>query len=337
MKAIFRPRLVNGPFEDPVLYVDFQYERRALLFDIGTIRSLTPRQLLRLTHVFVSHTHMDHFADFDWLLRISVGREMRLRLFGPPGFIDRVEHKLAAYSWNLVANYDVDLVLEVTEVHSQWAGRQARFRCLNAFRREEERAMAWTDGIIVDAPHFRVRADVLDHQIPSIAYAVEEKQHLNVCKDRLETMGLDTGPWLGALKHAVLEGEADDTPIDVAWKDEAPRQEKTLPLGRLKDEVLEQAPGKKIAYVVDCAHTPENVAKIVGLIRGADIVYMEAAFLEADAAKAGRRHHLTARQAGSIARRAGVEQLQPLHFSPRYGDCGEALVEEALSAFRGEA
>ena len=75
------------------------FERRALLFDIGDITVLAPRQLLRVSHVFGSHTHMDHFAGFDHLLRLLLGRDKTVALYGPSGFIDRVEHKLKAYTW----------------------------------------------------------------------------------------------------------------------------------------------------------------------------------------------------------------------------------------------
>jgi len=96
MRAIFDARLVNEPFGDPGVYVDFRFERRALLFDLGDNAALPPRKLLRLTHVFVSHTHMDHFIGFDHLLRIFLARELHLDVFGPPGIIANVRGKLAA-------------------------------------------------------------------------------------------------------------------------------------------------------------------------------------------------------------------------------------------------
>ncbi len=54
-----------------------------------------------------------------------------------------------------------------------------------------------------------------------------------------------------------------------------------------------------------------------------------------DAEKAHDRYHLTARQAGLMARRAQVRDLVVFHFSPRYTGQGEALMREAMEAFQG--
>ncbi|MCS6327214.1 MAG: ribonuclease Z, partial [Nitrospira sp.] len=51
--------------------------------------------------------------------------------------------------------------------------------------------------------------------------------------------------------------------------------------------------------------------------------------------KARDRYHLTARQAGIMAKKAGVRELVVFHFSPRYTGLGHEIEAEARDAFRG--
>ena len=123
MRPLLHATLINGRFGDAALYIETLFERGAVLFDLGELANLAPRKILRIEHVFVSHTHMDHFIGFDRLLRLQVGRKGKINLCGPEGFIDHVRHKLHAYRRNLVENFAHDLILVVTEIDNSMAAR----------------------------------------------------------------------------------------------------------------------------------------------------------------------------------------------------------------------
>ena len=127
--------LINDPFGDPGVYVDFKYRREAFLFDLGDFHRLPSRKLLKIDYIFVSHTHMDHFIGFDHLLRISLGRDRRIHLYGPPHFLQNVEDKLRSYTWNLVANYTNDFELLVTEIHPQYKSADSTVAGMPSSRR----------------------------------------------------------------------------------------------------------------------------------------------------------------------------------------------------------
>ena len=331
MTPLLHPFLVNDRFGDPALFVDFKFEKRALLFDLGDLHALDTRKILRLGDLYVSHAHLDHFVGFAQVLRLLLGRDKEIRLTGPAGFIDRVEHALAAFSWNLVDRFSTDLRLTVTEVLSGAEARRADFRLKNAFRRERLTALDLDGGLVRDEETIRVRAAVLDHRIPCLAFAVQEKAHVNVWKDRLERLDLAVGPWLRELKRAVLQGDPDDSPIRATMRG---GRAQTLSLGALKREVVQIVPGQKIAYVVDALYSQDNIERIVALAQGADTLFIEAAFAREDGARAADRYHLTTEQAGRLGRLAGVRRLEPFHFSPRYAGQEARLRQEVADAFR---
>ncbi len=157
---------MNGPLGDPVLYAELMFERRALLFDIGNVTIVPARKLLRVSHVFISHAHMDHFAGFDHLLRLLLGRDKTVALYGPAGFIDQLEHKVNAYIWNVVHSYAGNLVLDVHEVHYDDMVHRSRFESRRGFRRQAMPTVRMEDDVLAYCGALRVRFRVLDHGPP---------------------------------------------------------------------------------------------------------------------------------------------------------------------------
>ncbi|MGA9197927.1 MAG: MBL fold metallo-hydrolase [Pseudolabrys sp.] len=329
------PTLVNGRTGDPVLYIETLFERRAILFDLGDLSNLPARKLQRLEHVFVSHTHIDHFIGFDRLLRVLVGRKKTLKLYGPSGFIENVHHKLQGYRWNLVDRYVSDLALEVTEVGTALDTHKARFRLKSAFTAENMASGRATDGILCHEAGFRVETAVLDHRTPCLAFAIQETAHVNVWKNRLEELGLPIGPWLRELKRAVVERKSDGDLIQVGIRTTS-QDVNEMPLGILR-KAITVTPGQKVAYVTDAANTSANRAAIIALALNADLLFIEAAFAEADAQLATERAHLTTDAAGRLARAAGVRRVEPFHFSPRYSGQEARMMNEVMAAFVHES
>jgi ribonuclease Z len=321
MKPVFHHKLLNGPLGDPCLLIRIIREKRALLFDLGDIHSLSPAIMNRITEVFVTHTHIDHFIGFDFLLRASLRRAEPLNIYGPPGIIRNVEGRLAGYTWNLIEHYPVSV--RVFEYNGRsLAG--AEFSAEKKFRKEPKRRVH-TDGLLLDDPAFTVRAAVLDHGIPCLAYALEEKLRVNIDKDRLLKKGLSVGPWLTEFKNRVKTSRTGSS-LTVLGK--------RYGMSDLLD-IARIARGQKVCYATDIGMSKKNSVRLKALADSADVFYCEAYFMEKDRQLGLERFHLTARECGRIARSANVRRLLLMHFSPRYHREAEELLREAQDEFGG--
>jgi ribonuclease Z len=70
-------------------------------------------------------------------------------------------------------------------------------------------------------------------------------------------------------------------------------------------------------------------------VRDADLLFIEAVFLDEDRHLAARKAHLTTTQAGELARAAGAKRAEPFHFSARYHPDEEAHRMEFSRAWQG--
>ncbi|MBN2059217.1 MAG: ribonuclease Z [Deltaproteobacteria bacterium] len=337
MRPSFQPRLINDPLSDPGLFVPFLFEKRALLFDIGDLQPLSSKELLKLTHVFVTHTHMDHFIGFDTILRVFLGREKEIHLFGPPGFFDRVEGKLSGYTWNLVDEYPNNLRLKATEVHADSIITRI-YDCRNRFVADEKEEKGSFSGVILKEPAFMVEAALLDHKIACLGFSLIENFYINIMKEGLKELDLEVGPWINRFKDSLYRNLSLDSDFTVTWEKRGKViRERRFLLGELSEKIALISPGQKIVYVADVVCSPENRDKIIRLSADADHLFIEAAFLHSERETALKKYHLTAREAGEIAREARVKQFSLFHFSPRYSHMADEIRKEADEAFhRGD-
>jgi ribonuclease Z len=321
MKPTFHHRPVNDLFGDPCVFVRMLRERGAFLFDAGDLSRLDAGDLHKVTDLFVTHTHIDHFIGFDQLLRALLRRDIPLRVYGPENIISCVEGKLGGYTWNVIEQYP--LVVEVIAIGDHDV-RHAEFRAGNRFRRVDLGTSRYSGFVLKDGP-YAVAAVQLSHGTPCLGFALEEDFHININKAALNTLGLPVGPWLADLKRMVRQKAEPGTSLVIGG-----RELRFSEVGH----VAEITKGQKVSYVTDVSPEGSNIGKIIELVKDSDTLYCEAYFLDKDRGRAEERNHLTARMAGSIARKAGVRNLIIIHSSQKYRSVPGEIEKEAMDEFR---
>lgn len=158
------------------------------------------------------------------------------------------------------------------------------------------------EGIIFEDHTLVISARRLSHTIETFGYRIEEKASVNLLQERLDALGI-TGPLVGTLR---AQGQ-------ISHK------------GRIVhiEDVSVHKKGQAFAFVLDTRACPAAVE----LAGGVDLLVTESTFLDRDADKATAHGHLTARQAGEIARQAKAHTLLLTHFSQRYGPHADFAAE----------
>lgn len=333
MRMHLHPWYPNGHFGDPALYLQDIAAPRAYLLDCGDLSHFTPRQLLKVQRIFISHCHIDHFFGFDQFLRIHMGSEKQIFLYGPPETTLRVGGKLQGYTWNLIRDQNIEFI--VTDLNVHHATRTiVRFHARNGFSPGVTQVEPWNPHEPVIAENsYQVRCIELDHRTPSLAYSIEEKLALSVNVRRIDEMNLLKGPWIGKLKHLFLFGNLEREILRIERKDGSFLD---MPAAALASDILLPRQRQKLAYATDGAASPENRAKLLSLARDAGWFFAETCFLDADRTLAEATKHFTARFIAELAHDAHVKTLVPTHFSKRYLNRPEAVLDEIRKYFEGE-
>ena len=152
-------------------------------------------------------------------------------------------------------------------------------------------------GILLESDEFELRVfDVRHRGAGSVGYRFSEKARRPFLPDKANALGIPAGP----VRRDLVNGQAV-----------------TLPDGRtiLPEEVLgPDRPGMSIAITGDTG----PVENLVEAVQGVDILVTEATYLARDREMARRFGHITADEAGWLAREAGARMLVLTHLSQRY-------------------
>jgi ribonuclease Z len=166
------------------------------------------------------------------------------------------------------------------------------------------------EGVIHKNKKLEISAKRLDHAVETYGYRLREHDGRTMLPEKLAAAGV-VGP---QIKDLIKNGSfvVDGKPV-------------------LLDDVSLYKAGQTFAFVMDTRICDNAVA----LADGADLLVCESTYLSSESREAHDHGHMTAREAGIVARDAGARKLVLTHFSQRYGST-KPFVEEARAVFDGE-
>jgi ribonuclease Z len=254
------------------------------LFDCG---EGTQRQLLftnvspmKISKIFITHFHGDHILGLPGLLQsLSLnGRESKLTIYGPKG-LDKIRD--AIYSLGYCA---IEYPVEFIEIDT---------------------------GIVEETEEYVLRCQRVKHNVPSLAYSIEEKKKPRFLREKAIELGVPVGPDFGRL-HNGQEVEIDGRIIKPEQVLGPPRK------------------GTKITYSGDTRPCEEMIM----FAKDSTLLIHESTFIQKEAQNAEDYGHSTAKDAAFIARESNSEKMMITHISTRYGEeYAQIMLKEAREVF----
>ncbi len=164
--------------------------------------------------------------------------------------------------------------------------------------------------LIFEDEKVEVRSILLNHRIPCCGFLFTEKPLLaNISKDSIRAYQLPIEQIV-----AIKQGADFITATG-----------KIIPNNKLVSNKKNQ---RSYAYCSDTCYDE----RIIEFVKGVDLLYHEATFMQDMLQRATETFHSTALQAATIAKKAGAHKLMIGHYSARYKDL-QPLLDEAKTVF----
>jgi len=232
--------------------------------------------------------------------RIFISHMHGDHVYGLPGVITSLNHlsrkrPLHVFGPKGIKRY-LDTIFEVGEVH------------LN-FEIEIHELEVTTKTLIWESAFLNVYAFPVYHRIQTFGYLIEEKDQLrNIKKSKIAEYSLTVDQIKSVVKGEDIQIGSEMIP---------------------NEELTHVAhPSRSYAYCADSKVHPN----LIPILKGVNLLYFESTYLDDMRAQAIERGHATARQAGELAKEAGVKVLVIGHYSSRYKNV-MPLKEEAEEVF----
>ncbi len=186
-------------------------------------------------------------------------------------------------------------------------------RILDMYINYEIRVIPVKPGILFESDDFYISCFPLKHTKQCFGYSLTEKKRAGVFSVlKAKELKVPLGPLWGKLQRGESVLSEDNLTITP-----------DMVLGPQRD-------GRKFSYVTDSMYFPE----ISDYVRDSDLLFCEGMFEKALEEDARDKKHMTAYQAGLVARDGNVKKLCLQHYSPRYSDKElKILLKDAKEVF----
>jgi len=310
---MFNPEVKSKIDEDVCILISPDNDSYNYMCDCGEASGLSVKDCQNTKVIFISHTHIDHFVNFDTILRHQIGIKRRVIICGPRGIIKQVLSRIQSYCWNLIA--EDTIIYEVREIQDN-----------GIIKRAELKPPFWDASYIEDlnaeyifeTNKFQVFFTNLNHKTSSIAYLFKAHDSIKI---NIKDTGLKGGKWVNTLKemYSLQQHDAVITIDDKVFK--------ASDLFYL----ISVKKGETLGVILDHAASDENHDKIKELFSNVDTVYIESFYKNSDKSFAEDNFHSYSVASGEIMKICNVKEAIPVHFSRKYK---EEDVEELISEFK---
>ncbi|MGG7470845.1 MBL fold metallo-hydrolase [Chryseobacterium arthrosphaerae] len=296
--------------EDISILIKVPNSGKHYLCDCGEASLLTVKEVQSVSALFISHTHIDHFSNFDGIFRHQIGSGEKVVICGPANIHRQVEARLKSYTWNLIdekaIEYDIREIISKEEINV-YTLRPPHWNL----------EFVKTQNFLYEDEYVNVDFAVLDHKTDSVAYLFKEKDSVTFNED---ASGFRKGKWISELK-AAFENNDPNKEIEIG---------ETVYKAEELYSLLTRNPGFKLGVIMDHAASEENYEKIKAVFEEADLVYIESFYKDSDQDFAELNYHSFASASGKIMNECKVKEAIPIHFSRRYTETDQEEIETAF-------
>ena len=240
---MFKSELKSEIGEDISILIKLDNHPWNYLCECGDASNLSVKDIQNSNAVFISHTHIDHFANFDSVFRHQIGIQRRVVICGPKNIAQQIQNRIKSYTWNLIEKGSI--IYEIRELVS---AEKVIIYELEPPVWELKKVKETQGNVIFEDKSFAVSAVLLNHKIPTLAYKFKEN---NTTKIDIQASGFKGGKWVKELKEAF---EKQETEVNISIEGKNYKSAKLFHLLHIQK-------GDSVGVIMDHAANEEIIQK----------------------------------------------------------------------------